>query len=373
MNAHTPQQKVVVVGAGIVGLATAFRIAGQGHKVVCIDDGKPGVSSDAALGYIAPPSITSVPPDVVLFGAQSYQRFLQFLGDLETVTGVRPYVAANGYIHVATTDPQVEEIDTICQSWDTAGLNYTRMSGDAARVREPMLSSHVQAAVILRDAMNVNPQELRELLRAALEGLGAEVRTGETVQSLDVIGGTCTGVLVESGRIDADWVVVSAGSWSNAVLGGLRITNLIPTKGQVVVLRSKGGLVLQYPVSTSDELDIMPRPGGQLLIGTSNEDAGFDTTTTAHILSGILNRALAVVPGIGEYEFVRTYSGLRPCTANRRPVIGPHPACPNVIVATGHCQNGVLMAPLTADSVVDLVHGRSDGAAPIAMMHPALP
>jgi glycine oxidase len=227
--------------------------------------------------------------------------------------------------------------------------------------------------VILQDAMNVNPRELREILHGALKGLGVEMRTNESVQGLDIAGDACTGVLVKSGRIDANWVVVSAGSWSNTVLGELRIPDLSPTKGQVVLLRSRGGAVLRYPVSTSDELDMMPRPNGHLLIGTSNEEAGFDTSTTAVVLSGILNRALAVVPAVGDYEFVRAYAGLRPCTATRRPVIGPHPLCPNVIVSTGHCQNGVLMAPLTADTVVDLVHGRNHEGALITSMYPTLP
>lgn len=357
------RQRVVVAGSGIVGLSIAFRLVRSGYDVTCLDDGRPGIASYAALGYIAPPSITSVPPEVVLFGGEAYRRFLNFVNDLEAASGARPFIAENGYMHVAVTDDQVREIDTICESWDTAGLRYTRMSGDTARQHEPMLASVVRAALIMRDAMSVNPRELTQLLRGMLANLGVEMRMNASVRALDVAGGACSGVFVEDGRIEADWVIVSAGSWTNSVLGDLRINSVIPTKGQVALLRSRGGPVLQYPVSSSNDLDMMPRPEGHLLIGTSNEDMGYDTSATAYVLSGIFNRALEVVPAIGQYEFVRTYAGLRPCTADRRPIIGQHDACPNVIVATGHCQNGVLMSPLTADAVLDIVSGRQEGEA----------
>lgn len=357
------RQRVVVAGSGIVGLSIAFRLVRSGYDVICLDDGRPGIASYAALGYIAPPSITSVPPEVVLFGGEAYRRFLNFVNDLEAASGVRPFFAANGYIHVAITDDQVREIDTICESWDTAGLHYTKMSGDTARLHEPMLASTVQSALLMRDSMSVNPRELTQILRGMLENLGIEMRMKTSVRGLDITGNTCSGVIVEGGRIDADWVIVSAGSWSNLVLGELQVNSVSPTKGQVALLKSRSGPVLQYPVSSSNDLDMMPRPEGHLLIGTSNEDVGYDTSATAFILSGIFNRALEAVPAVGQYEFIRAYAGLRPCTADRRPVIGPHDACPNVIVATGHCQNGVLMAPLTADAVLDLVSGQQGGEA----------
>jgi len=347
--------RAVVAGAGMAGLCVAFRLLEAGCDVICCDAAATGAASQAALGYVAPPSNLDAPSDVVTLGALAFQRFGLFLRDLQSMTGERVFVNDRGYMHVGLSEE--EQLEDIAASWESVNLRCLRLNGDQARSQEPLLGPSVKSGLLLQDALSVIPVQLIAALRRGIAELGGDIRSGERLRGLEVVNGVCLGVLLETGSVTADWTVVATGSWTNRVLNGITLDDISPIRGQVAVLRARGGDVFSRPISTSGLLDMMPRPGGELLIGRSYESAGYDPIPTAQVICEILGKALAVAPQVGEYEFVRAYSGLRPCTADRRPLIGPHPTVANLIVASGHCQDGILLGPITGDMVACHITG----------------
>jgi glycine oxidase len=350
---------VVVVGAGIVGLACAWRAAQAGLSVLVLERGEPGAeSSGVAAGMLAPVTEAIFGEEELLaLNLAGAAEWPAFAAELSERSGIDLEYSQSGALLVAADRDDVAELRRLNELQRSLGLDAVWMGGRECRRLEPALSPRVSGGVLAPADGSVDPRAAIAALLAVLEQQGVEVATGVDVHGVEDSAGRVTGLATSGGTVTAEHVVVAAGAWS----GGLHESapEVRPVKGQIVRLR--GAAVAQRVVRTP-RCYVVCRPSGEIVIGATVEERGFDKTVTAGAVHRLLEAAWEVLPDLEERELVEVSAGLRPGTPGNRPVVGA--AGPEGLVwATGHYRNGVLLAPTTARTVVDLLVGRE---APVA-------
>jgi len=219
------------------------------------------------------------------------------------------------------------------------------------------------------DDHRVNNERLVTALAVAARRAGAEVMERTPVTAVRARRGKVEGVDTGAGSIDAPVVVDAAGAWAGA-LGlppGVSPPPVFPVRGQIIVLR--GGLDAIPRPLYSRRGYVVPRVDGRVLAGSTLEDAGYEKRVTAGAAADILAAACAMAPALSGMTLETAYAGLRPATPDHRPIIGPAPGVAGLLYATGHYRSGILLAPITAQAIADLVvDGRT--ALPLAGMSP---
>jgi glycine oxidase len=330
---------VAVVGAGIAGLASAWRAAQNGLRVVVLDRAEPGAgASSVAAGMLAPVSEAEFGQDDLLrLNLESAELWPAFAAELEEATGMPTGYRRDGALVVAVDRDDAEELRRLHELQRSLGLESEWLVPSAARAVEPGLAPRIAGAIDVPSEAQADPVAVVAALVRAVEDLGVRIEQAD-VSSLD--------------DLDADQVVLAAGAWS-AQLAGVRVH---PVKGQLLHLRTRDGAApLARRQIHTPRCYVVPRPDGRVVIGATMEEKGFDTSVDAGAVHQLLEAAWEVLPDVWELEFVEVIAGLRPATPDNRPLIGR--ADERVINATGHHRNGILLAPLTAQRVADALTG----------------
>jgi glycine oxidase len=356
---------VAVVGAGVIGLAVAWRAAQRGLRVTVVaPDRIPGTASDVAAGMLTPATEAAFGEEPLMrFGALSRDRYPAFAAELEAETGLPSGLRTAGTLQVAFDADDLARLAETRDLLDRLGLATERLTGRACRELEPMLAPGVRGGFLAPDDHAVDPRLLTAALRAALRGRG--VRTvREPAAAVLTADGRVRGVRTASGAdVPADRVVLAAGVWTSDI-GGLPggvVPPLRPVKGQVLrlllpdgdpplVTRTVRGLVRGAPVY------LVPRDGREVVLGATQEEMGADLRPTAGGMWELLRDAHALVPGVSELEVAETRVGLRPGSPDNEPLLGPT-AVPGLHLAAGHFRHGVLLTPATADALADALTG----------------
>jgi glycine oxidase len=330
---------VAVVGAGIAGLASAWRAAQSGLRVVVLERDRPGAgASSVAAGMLAPVTETDFGEDELLrLNLESAAMWPRFAAELEEATGMAVGYDASGALVVAVDRDDAEELRRLHQLQQSLGLPSEWLVPSAARSAEPGLAPRIAGAIDAPGEAQVDPVAVVAALRRAFEDLGGRIEQVH-VKSLD--------------DVDADQVVLAAGAWS-AELADVRVH---PVKGQLLHLRTRdGAAAVAGRIIRTPRCYIVPRPDGRVVVGATTEEKGFDTSVDAAAVHRLLEAAWEVLPDVWELEFVQVIAGLRPATPDNRPLIGR--ATERLVHATGHYRNGILLAPLTAQRVADELTG----------------
>jgi glycine oxidase len=357
--------RVVVVGGGVIGLSAAWRLAERGDEVVRIDDAEtPGGASWVAGGMLAPVAEAYQGEEAITrLGVAAAARWPTWSSALATASGVDPGYTQRGTIVVARDRDELALLQPLHRVQLEQGLGSQVVSSRDARRIEPALSPAIRGGLWMPDDHQVdNRAYLSALVRAAASaGVGF---ASSRVVSVDSDGvNTATGH-----RHDADHVVVATGAWCPTILldSGLIELPVRPVKGQILRLRATGTGV--FPSRTVRGLDVyvVPRPSGEIVVGATSEEKGFDTTVTAGATRVLLDAAYELLPGLDEAELVETAAGLRPGTPDNAPIVGR--LADGITVAMGHYRHGVLFSPITAEAVARQVHGEPvpDEARPFA-------
>jgi len=355
---------VVVVGGGVIGLSTAWRAAQAGMSVVVADPEPGRGASWVAAGMLAPVTELHYGEETLLAAnLAAARRWDAFAAELAAAATPIGYHRC-GTLLVAADDGDRAWAHELFDFERTLGLEVEWLTGRQARHMEPALAPGVRAALWAPGDHQVDNRLLLGALLVAARAAGVVV-VPEAVQTVEVTAGSASGVRLSSGaEIGTPAVVLAAGCRSGLV-GGLPesvLPAVRPVKGQILRLRPRvGGPSLGRSVRAVVEgssVYLVPRQDGSLVVGATVEEQGFDTMVTAGAVYELLRDARAVVPGVSELTLDEAIAGLRPGSPDNGPVVGTHDAVAGLVVATGHYRNGILLAPLTADSAVAALAGR---------------
>ncbi|WP_342164857.1 glycine oxidase ThiO [Methylobacterium sp. SD21] len=348
---------VAVIGGGLIGLASAWRLASRGLSVTVIERGSIGSGASlAATGMLAPAAEHEPGSDPLLpLAMDSLARWPGFRGELEAASGLSIDYRPDGTLVLAVGRDEVERLRFRYDLQRRSGLDATWLNGTEIRRLEPVLRPSVTAGVQCPLDHQVDPRLVMAALVRACEAAGVTIIERMAVTGLDWSGGRVTGVLTEAGRLSAETIVLAAGAWSGE--GGLLPDSLAlpvrPLKGQALALRTTRQTGTLSRMVWTEQVHMAPKSDGHLVIGATVEDCGFRAGVTAGGLYALLEGARRVLPGIEEMEVEAVWSGYRPTSDDDAPIIDT--IAPGLVVATGHHRNGYLLAPVTADAVADLV------------------
>ncbi len=358
----------IVVGGGVIGCTIAWRLAQQGLKVTLFERGKVGdEASRAAAGMLSPQAEShSKGPffDLCLKSRLMYRKFAYELSD---VSGIDVEYNDSGTLFVVLSGEDDEET-TRWAAWQTeAGLPLQPFSEDDLRRIEPAVTESAARAIFLPEDHQVENRRLMDSLKIAIKLAGVDLIEDAEVTSLATAQDRVTGVVSAGKRFDAGSVIVAAGTWSSRLLEPLGLNvRVIPARGQMIAVKGDGCPITRVVHSSS--VYVVPRRDGRILIGATVEYTGFKKEVTVSAINHLLKAGLELVPSLGQFAVVETWSGLRPDTIDHLPIIGPS-GIDNLILATGHFRNGILLAPVTAELVADtVVQGRvSDDLKPFGV------
>jgi glycine oxidase len=357
---------VIVVGAGIIGCAAALELARRGLSVTVVERDSPGRRATWAAAGMLSPFGEGAGGAFLDLAEESLNRFPSFSHALQEQSGIDVEFRTAGKLHVASEGDEAE-LHALATDGAAARFNASLLDGDEARRLEPALSRTVTTAVLVGRDFRVNNRLLAQSLLACAVAAGVRFRTANPVAALAARAGTVTGVRLASGELlDASHVVLAAGAWSGQLEGLPAAVPVRPIKGQMFAVDSRvrspgrdGAAILKRVVFASG-CYIIPREDGRLLVGATVEDVGFVKGPTPRGIAGLMQAAIDVVPVIADLPLVETWAGFRPGTPDHLPILGTDPAMRGLIHATGHYRNGILLAPITAQCVADLVtHGRT--------------
>jgi glycine oxidase len=359
--------EVCVVGGGVIGLAVAFELARRGIGVTVLEAAQVGerAAAGVAAGMLAPAAEADLSdPRLTQLALASHAAYPDWVADVERVSGRDVALDRTGTLFVALHRDHLALLERLEGFQRERGLHAERVSAAEVRALEPLLAPNVVGGLRLHDDWQVDPRRLLDALAAGLRLLGGTLCEGQPVCRVVPRGGTFA-VHYERGGVEdcleAERVVIasgafSAGAWSAHIEAPFTPLPLRPIKGQL--LRLRGERLLHHVVRTTD-VYLVPRGDGELIVGATMEEQGFDARVTAGAVHDLLREARRVVPGIYELELAECSVGFRPALRDHMPAVGL--VADGLFVATGHFRNGVELAPITARLLADLVcDGRAD-------------
>jgi glycine oxidase len=363
---------VVVIGAGAIGLASAWRLAQRGAAVTVVDPSPGAGASTVAAGMLAPVTEARVGDEHLLaLDMASWGRWPAFAAEVESASGREVGYRADGTLVAAVDADDRAALDELVARQRSLGLEVSSMRGREARALEPALAPGVRAAALAAGERSVDPEALHAALLAATEAVGVTLRQARVARVLTApAGGDSGGLRVrgvqldDGGEVPAPCVVLAAGCWSGGVEGlpAGAVPPVRPVKGQILTLRQPSGDPLVgrtvRGIVHGFSVYLVPRADGRLVCGATVEERGWDLTVTAGGAYELLREVLALVPGLDDAELAAVRSGLRPGSPDDLPMIGPA-SVGGLVVATGHYRNGILLAPVTADAVAATVAGEA--------------
>jgi len=344
----------------VIGLSLAWELAGRGLSVRIVERGEVGREASWAGAGILPPGVErdDDPPYDRLFGL-SRRLHATWAERLRQDTGIDNGYRPCGGIYLARDGRSARALHTDADCWRRRGVEAHELDAAALADIEPALqpladSGQVQAAYLLPGEGQLrNPRHLKALTAACL---GRGVRLDQHLAVDDVVraGDRIECVRTSSGDLTAGSFAFCGGAWTAALLSRLGVhLALRPVRGQIVLLR--GDRPPLDRVVNEGPRYLVPRPDGRVLIGSTEEEAGFDRRTTSAGIAGLLDFGLQLVPALRDLSIERTWAGLRPATADGLPYLGRIPGVENGYAAAGHFRAGLTLSPGTATVLAQLI------------------
>ncbi|HEY2796783.1 MAG TPA: glycine oxidase ThiO [Thermoanaerobaculia bacterium] len=354
----------LIVGGGVIGCALAAELAARGQRVTLLERGEPGgEASGAAAGMLSPQVEAHSASEFFDLALESRGRYPAWASALFEETGLDVGYRRGGLLRCAFGDSHgdAEGADRDESRTLFASYAWQRRAGLAVEEHPPTtlavelggrLSPEVRQAVFFPDEASVDPPALVRAAWLSAQRRGARLLTGVCAQRFRFQKGVCVGVETDAGDFSAAATVDCAGAWAAFDPSGRVSVPVHPVRGQMVRLRLEGP-----PLRTmvcSDEVYCVPRPEGTVLVGSTVELVGFRKAVTAEALERLIGGAVALLPELRSAQFVSAWAGLRPGTPDGLPMLGES-GIPGLFLATGHFRNGILLAPVTAWVMAELL------------------
>lgn len=348
---------VIVVGAGAIGVACAWRLASAGLQVDVFDRQAPGSgASQAALGVLGFHARPKMPAAFDALCRRSKQYYPAVVDELRDFVGQAPDFRPCGHLFVAFTEHDLADLEADYAANLADGVPVERPTPEECQLLVPGLNRQVRGAFFLPEDAWIDNTAFTLIMARAAEKAGATFEQGE-VQAVLADSGRVGGVQVAGELRTAAWVIIAAGCWSGQI-AGLPPLPVLPVRGQALMVAGQPF----RRIITSPRGYLVPKGDGQIMVGATVERTGFEEVNTLGGMNEIIAAGLEMAPVLGVNEFLGAWAGLRPGSADDRPFIGPFEELPNLIAATGHFRNGILLAPITAAMVRAAVTGEESPA-----------
>jgi glycine oxidase len=341
--------QVAIVGAGVVGCAIAHELSSRGAGVQVIEMRGTGLGATRASAGILAPHIEGHTEPVRALGLASLDLYDTFISRIRTDSGHAIEYQRTGTLEVAATLEEADVLAEKARHLADAGVAHTFLDGLAARGLEPGLSVNIAAGLLVPVHGYVGAAALTDALALAASKRGAQWTSGD-VQRIESLSGRIR-ITTSAGAITADAVVVAAGSWAGRL--STPAMPVRPIRGQLLHLQLPRPAAARVIWGTG--CYVVPWQDGSLLVGATVEDVGFDEAATVAAVRQLLEEGRKVLPAVESARFREVRVGLRPATPDELPLVGASSTMPGVFYAAGHYRNGVLLAPLTASLIADLV------------------
>jgi glycine oxidase len=354
-----PASDVVVIGAGAIGTAVAWRCAQRGLSVTLVDPAPERGAWMTAAGMLAPTTelhYTETP--LLRLGLDSLARFPEFAAEVTAESGLAVGFVECGTVLVAWDGADLAALTDLQAFAAPLGVPAQMLTGAELRALEPALAPGLPGGLLAPGDNQVDPRLLHAALLHAGRTRGVQVI--ESTASVIVERDRARGVRTEDGEvIGSTYVVVAAGCWSGQVDGvpGTLAAPVRPVKGQTLRLRLPGQPRLQHVLRGTvkgSPIYVVPRADGRIVVGATSEEAGFDVQPRAGAVYELLRDAQSVLPDLSEAVLEEVSTGLRPGSPDNAPIVGSS-GVDGLIFATGHHRNGILLTPVTADGVASLI------------------
>ena len=330
---------LVVIGGGIAGLTTALAAADRGLRVIVIDVPRPGAASRAAAGLLAP-SIEGLPSGAREDAVAARDFYPGYLARLRDLGGCDVPLDRRGILELAEDDRALQELAARSPA-------ATRLSASELAALEPALRQNAGAALHPHDGA-VDTATLMSALNSAVDAAANVDRVVDTVVSIE-LSATPRILCASNVRHSAPWIVLAAGSWTDAVAGLPRRLPVRPVMGQLLSL---GTNELHHVAYAPAGGYLVPR-GNALIVGATSENTGLASDTSAAGREWLLDVVRRAAPALVAAPVLTHWAGLRPVSPDGLPILGPDPACPSLIYAAGFSRNGILFAPWAAERIAE--------------------
>ena len=334
---------VIIVGGGIIGLSLSIELRKKGASVLVVERGEPGREASYAAGGMLVDCLLETPGALQSLATASARMYPEFVHELEAESGMRVDLRNQGTI-LFPAENEHEHPGSALSTSLPAPLSEL----------EPALAEKNRPAFYLQER-SVDPRALTAAALHAAKHRGVDVSSGEAATAVNLFDGRVAGITTRKTSYHAPKVVNCAGAWSGQIAPYAFPTR--PVKGQMLCLVSPSHGLLKHVVR-SPECYLIPRSDGRILVGTTVEEAGFDKRTDVATIQRLHRAAVAIVPELGNAKILEDWAGLRPGTPDALPILGPT-STPGYYVATGHFRDGILLAPVTAQVMADVIEEKT--------------
>ncbi|MDF1666733.1 MAG: glycine oxidase ThiO [Planctomycetota bacterium] len=347
---------VIIVGAGVVGLSSAVMLRQAGIKrILVVDKGAPGrEASWAGGGILSPIHPHKYPGPLAALCARSATLYPKFIKDIEELAAFSTEFRSTGLIRLGQNSDDLAEIQAFHSKH---GTPFRVLDKAEAKEIEPALSPDFSTVLYEADINQVRNPRLLKALITACSRLGVELLSDDPVERLLVSGDTVEGVQTTRAAYHGEETVLSAGAWSGRIMERSlrRSLKVVPIHGEMLRVETFPPLI--KAILIHDGHYLIPRADGQVIIGSTLHDWGFDKKVCLESVQGLLAAAIRIVPALAHCEWKQAWAGLRPASPDRLPYIGRPVGIAGLTVATGHYRNGLLLGPATAEAVTSTILG----------------
>ena len=350
--------RIAIIGSGVCGLGIGWRLSQLGYRVDVFESEKIGKGATWAAAGMLAAGVECEPGEEKLLEltTKSQRMWPNFLKDIEKSTNINPHYRDEGTLVIAFNNDELSKLRFNYKFQSRLGIELEWLDKEEVRTLEPHLNSKTLDAVFSKNDHQVDNRFLLLALADAFKNSGGRIHEKHKVKSIKIEKERVKGIVIDSEFHKADIVLLAAGAHSSSIDGlpDSIIPPVRPVKGQMLALQMDINRPLIKHLIWTTNSYLVPRNDGRLIIGATIEESGFNSDITAGALYSLLESAWRTLPTIEELPVVETWCGFRPTSRDDAPILGPT-EIEGLVLATGHHRNGILLAPLTADTISEYI------------------
>jgi glycine oxidase len=348
------KEKCVVIGGGIIGLFTAYELNQAGLSVTLVERGETGKEASwAGSGIVSPLQPWRECEAINQLSFWSQRHYPAIIASMEANSGISAGLISSGLLIL-----NADDLEPAAEWARRHQVPHVGLTAQQLRRQEPGLRQVDHDVLTLPEIQQVRNPRLLNILRSTLESRGVCIKTATEVRQIMTNRTAVTGIDTSQGVIQADSIVLAAGSWSSRLLDGQQTgAEILPVRGQILMYKLRPGY-LQHVVLQKDSY-LVPRADGVLLAGSTVEYVGFDKSTTVAARVDLHRMAVSLLPELADAAVEKHWAGLRPGSSSGLPMIGAHPDIEGLYLNCGHFRSGLTLAPASAHLLCDIMLGRA--------------